>query len=315
MSTCSTAPAAKRALVLAAVVLLSTAALHSACDTLRITFIGDVLLDRGVRNLIEEQGTAECLFSASVDSVFRASHLVVANLECPATKIEQPVFKRFIFRGEPEWLEVLKSHGVTHLNLANNHSVDQGRDGLLDTRDNILRCGMTPIGAGECMDEAVQPVLLHTVPRKVFVVPSLRLTLENYPYLPAKPCVSQESFAKLLQRVKALRQSEPQSCIVVCLHWGTEHRLTPSAQQTQQAHDLIDAGADCLICHHTHTLQSIENYRGKPIYYSIGNFIFDQSREINSKACMVQLTVTKQGITAKTIPVFIKKCVPQVIGE
>lgn len=296
------------------VIALAMAALAlQASDTLTITFTGDVLLDRGVRkHIVSRNGDANCLFSPSIDSVFAMSQLVVANLECPATKIEKPVFKNYIFRGEPEWLVTLKEHGITHLNLANNHSIDQGREGLIDTRNNIIKAGMIPIGAGETMDEAAMPVLLATVPRNVYMLASLRLALENTSYLPGKPSVSQESFDSLVARVKDLKAHDPGCCVIVSLHWGAEHMLRPAVQQLSQAHQLIDAGADCLICHHTHTMQSIERYKGKSIYYSIGNFIFDQQRDINSRACMVQLTITSHDIEANTIPVIIKNCVPEV---
>lgn len=299
---------------LIAIALTTTiASVMHASDTLTVTFAGDVLLDRGVRRVIEVHGgDTNCLFSPSVDSVFRHSQLVVANLECPATTIISPVFKNFIFRGEPQWLGALREHGITHLNLANNHSIDQGRDALLDTRDNILKAGMTPIGAGINMQEAVQPVLIATVPRNVYVIASLRLALENFAYLPDKPCVSQEDIDQLAERISILRKQEPQCCIIVSLHWGAEHMMRPAVQQVTQARRLIDAGADALICHHTHTMQSVEQYRGKPIYYSIGNFIFDQNRDINSHACLVQLTITATDLIAKTLPVTIKNCVPHI---
>ena len=92
-----------------------------------ITFTGDILLDRGVRQVIERHG-ADHLFSRDVDSLLHISQIVVGNLECPATRIKAPVQKRFIFRAEPEWLSVLKKHSFSHLNLANNHAIDQGRE-------------------------------------------------------------------------------------------------------------------------------------------------------------------------------------------
>ena len=168
-------------------VAASVATAIHASDTLTVTFTGDVLLDRGV----------------------------------PATIIKSPALKNFVFRGEPEWLQVLREHGVTHLNFANNHSIDQGRKGLIDTRDNVLKAGMVPIGVGSCMDEAARPVLIATHPRNVYVLTSLRLTLENFSYLTDEPCVSQESFQQLEQRVRQLREQEPECCIVVCLHQFT----------------------------------------------------------------------------------------------
>ena len=92
-------------------------------DTLSVVFTGDVLLDRGVRKRIEHLGLSNFV-GPKLQQIFNQSHFVVGNLECPATKINQPVFKRFVFRGEPEWLTMLAKHGFTHLNLANNHSID-----------------------------------------------------------------------------------------------------------------------------------------------------------------------------------------------
>ncbi len=280
-------------------------------DSLSIVLTGDILLDRGVRREINKHGVGH-LFSDGIDSVFRSAQVVVGNLECPATKIEAPVFKRFIFRGEPEWLDTLKAHGITHLNLANNHSIDQGRDGLLDTKANILKAGMTPIGAGKNMKEASEPVLLATSPKMVWLVPSLRLALENYAYLPDKPCVSQEPMDSLFSRVVNLRQKDSTAVIIVSLHWGGEHTLKPVPRQRYDAHMLIRAGADILVCHHTHTQQTIEDFHGHKIYYSIGNFIFDQQKTINSEACIVRMNIKKDDLEVETIPIEIRHCVPYI---
>ena len=279
--------------------------------SLTVVLTGDILLDRGVRQVIERRG-ADHLFSPCVDSVLCSAQVVVGNLECPATKIEAPVFKRFIFRGEPEWLQTLHRHGFTHLNLANNHSIDQGREGLMDTRRNIQRAGMVPIGAGATMNEAVQPVLLAESPRRVYLVPSLRLALENYAYLPDQPCVSQEPMDSLLERVRMLKRADSTAIVIVSLHWGGEHTLQPVPRQRVEAHQLIMAGADVIVCHHTHTLQTIEEFRGKKIYYSIGNFIFDQAKPLNSRACMVRLNIKRDGFTVETVPIEILHCVPWV---
>ncbi len=291
-----------------AVSLLLSVSAYSA-DTLNIIFTGDILLDRGVRRVINHHGV-DHLFSDGIDSVFRSAQIVVGNLECPATKIESPVFKQYIFRSEPEWLDTLRQHGITHLNLANNHSIDQGREGLLDTKRNIKAAGMVPIGAGASMREAAGPVLLASSPRKVWLVPSLRLALENYSYLTDKPCVSQEPMDSLMQRVFQLRKADSTAVIIVSLHWGGEHTSKPVPRQRMEAHQLILAGADALICHHTHTLQTIETFRGKPIYYSIGNFIFDPTHPINAEACIVRLKITSDTINTETLPVQIRHCVP-----
>ena len=287
-----------------------------AADTLSIVMTGDILLDRGVRRVIEKRGV-DHLFSTEVDAVFRSAQIVVGNLECPATKINAPVQKFYIFRAEPEWLQALKRHGITHLNLANNHSTDQGRKGLLDTKQNIVKAGMVPIGAGRNMKEAAEPVLLAKHPRKVWLLASLRLALENYAYLPDKPCVSQEPMDSLLRRVQRLRKADPTAVIIVSLHWGGEHTLKPVPSQRHEAHMLIRAGADVLVCHHTHTLQTVEEFMGHSIYYSIGNFIFDPKKPINSEACIVRLKIAKgkDGLKVETIPIEIRQCVPYIVKK
>ena len=279
-----------------------------------IIFTGDILLDRGVRRQIETSGV-ESLFAPDVDSLFRQADVVVGNLECPVTRVEAPVQKLYCFRGEPQWLDALKAHGFTHLNMANNHTVDQGRRGLRDTWQNVSRAGMVPVGTGENMAEASRPVLLASAPREVWLVASLRMSLENFPFLKDRPCVSQLPFDSLVTQVQRLRAEKPRAVIVVSLHWGAEHTLKPMPQQRQQARRLIDAGADLLVCHHTHTLQTVEEYRGKRIYYSIGNFIFDPLQPVNRQSCVVRLNVTADDLSVETLPVTIDNCTPRLQGE
>ena len=280
-------------------------------SSLVITLTGDILLDRGVRHAIDKQGIDQ-LFSVGIDSMLQASDLVVGNLECPATQIKAPVFKQYIFRAEPEWLSDLKRHGITHLNLANNHSIDQGREGLMDTYQNIQKTGIVPFGAGRNMQEAIQPVLLSNSPRRVWLVASLQLALENYAHLPDHPCVSQQSIDALCRQIAQLRQDDPTCYIIISLHWGWENHVEVVPRQRYDAHQLIDAGADCLVCHHTHTRQPMENYRGKPIYYGLGNFIFDPQRDINRHGAIVRLTITGSDAKAEEIPIVIKHCTPYI---
>lgn len=270
-----------------------------------------MLFDRGVRSVVERHGY-DYLFSPSVDSVFRSSQLVVGNLECPATRQGTPVYKRYMFRAEPTCLEVLKAHGVTHLNLANNHSIDQDRAGLTDTRHNILSAGMVPFGADSTMAAAQQPLLLASSPQPVYVLASLQMALENYTFLPHKASPSMFAPDSLARSISQLRRNHPDAYIIVCLHWGVEHTLTPMPWQRMQAHRFVRAGADIIIGHHSHTMQTVEDFEGHPIYYSIGNFIFDQTRPINTRACMVRLTITATDAHAETIPVTIRNCVPHV---
>ncbi len=281
-----------------------------AGDTLRVVFTGDLLLDRGVRRMIQYHG-ADWLFSQSIDSIFANNEIVVANLECPITDIRQSINKRFVFCGDPSVLPVLKRHGITHLNLANNHSIDKGRDGLVDTRNNIIKNGMTPVGFGDNSIEASCPLLISSTPRNVYLLSSLLVMSENYAYLPDKPCINEATINQLCDTIRRLKYSKPGALVIVCLHWGVEHTLHPTTQQRCNARQLVDAGADAVIGHHTHTAQDVEIYEGKPIYYSLGNFIFDQSKPMNTKAILAEFVITNNSVITHTIPVLIENCKPE----
>ena len=284
-----------------------------------ITFTGDILLDRGVRRRMEARG-GDALFTPAIDSVLAASDIVVGNLECPATDIHAPAYTRFVFRAEPSSLDLLRRHHFTHLNLANNHSVDQGRRGLQDTYRQVLAHGIMPIGAGPTMSEAGQPVQIRPSHNRrdskappVFILPTLRLPLEHFFPLPDSWSVSQEADTTLLRRVALLRRTHPRAVIIVTPHWGWEHHTRPHPAQRQLAQALIDAGADCIIGHHTHTLQTHETYRGRHIFYSLGNFIFDQHNPINTRACIVTLHITPEGLRVQTTPLQLRQCAPHIL--
>ena len=280
-------------------------------DTLRVAFVGDVMLDRGVRQSIERHGV-DALFTPEIDSLFRRCGRVVANLECPATRIRRPVHKRFIFRAEPEWLAGLRRHGVTHLNLANNHTMDQGREGLRDTRQQVLRHSMTPFGMDSTADAACRPLLLAESPRRVWIFTSLRVPSENWAYLPDRSSVCECTIDTLAMHIARLRRREPQAVIVAMLHWGLEHDTLPTRRQRIAARRLIAAGADCLVGHHTHTAQPSEWVQGRPIFYGLGNFIFDPVRPLNAAAWLLRMDVTRDTIHYRLHPIRIIDCTPRL---
>lgn len=283
-------------------------------DTLRIAFTGDVLLDRGVRKVIERRGV-DSLFAPEIDSLFASCDMVVANLECPATSIVSPINKRFIFRGEPYWLQALYEHGITHLNLANNHSMDQGRRGLADTESQIRKHGMIPLGYGTTIAESIEPQLLAETPRKVYLITTLRVPSENWSYLDSVPCVSESGISVIESQIDSLKRIDSKCFVIVMLHWGVEHITEPSSYQVRDAHRLVVAGADCIVGHHPHCLQTVETYKGVPIYYSIGNFIFDQKKPINTRAAVVTLEISKDTAKFEMLPVEIEGCVPRLVEE
>ncbi|MBN2521619.1 MAG: CapA family protein [Bacteroidales bacterium] len=278
---------------------------------LEIVFTGDLLLDRGVRECINYQGV-DGLFHQSIDSLFNTCDYVIANLECPATLIHQPINKKFIFRAEPQWLESLQKHGITHLNMANNHTMDQGRKGLSDTYNNILRYHLVPLGYGKNAHMACEPFLLSAYPRKVYLLSSLQVPSENWTYFEYKPCICEESFHVIAGKIKMLKKADRDNLVIVQLHWGAEHTFESTTEQKQQAQMLIDAGADCIIGHHTHTVQTVEYINKVPVFYSLGNFIFDQSKPANNEGLLVKLKISANSVVFDTIKVKIDKCRPAI---
>lgn len=296
-----------------AVAAMLALAFHAhAVDSLTVVFTGDLLLGRDVGRMVRN-GQCDRLFTPSIDSLFAKTDLVVANLECPATTIEAPVNKRFVFRADPNLLPTLRRHGITHLNLANNHTIDHGRKGLTDTYDNTKKSGMMPIGYGRNAAEAARPTMIATQPRNVYVLASLLVMSENYVYLPDRASVCEASVSQLCDTIVAIKARDANACVIVCLHWGVEHTLHPTAGQRHDAHKLIDSGADAVIGHHSHTAQDVEEYHGRPIFYSLGNFIFDLDRPLNRHGLLARLVITPATVSYRAIAVEIDKCRPSIL--
>ena len=288
--------------------------LFSGCrkskHTLKIYFVGDLLLDRGVREQINTKGI-EAIF-ANVKPVFAKADAVVANLECPVTRAISPVNKKYIFRAEPEWLKEVRKCGITHLVMANNHTNDQGRDGIKETYRNLMSNDLVPVGYGTNQDDACKPVILEKDGIKVALFASVLLTLENWAYLPDSAGVCQASVEELKTRIRDFKAAHTDYRIIVILHWGAEFQETPLPAQRQQAEELADAGADAIIGCHPHVIQSYKTYKGRPVFYSIGNFVFDQEYPPATHGLMVELDFSNSSDTFVVHLFSIKNCVPEM---
>lgn len=279
-------------------------------DTMTLLFTGDVLLDRGVRPYAEHQGV-QSLF-ADVDSVFRQADAVIINMECPLTDVETPVNKHYIFRAEPRWAKDLQAAGITHAALANNHTNDQGRQGLLSTYNCLKDAGIQPLGFGYTQKERLQPVIFQKNGVEVALFNSVTIPLENWYDLDDRPGICQANASILADAIRSYRAGHPQTKIIVILHWGVEFQPLPSMQQRIDAQSLIAAGADGIIGHHPHVVQPLRFINGKPVFFSLGNFVFDQTPPIANQAVMAQLTFQGDTLIATSIPVQIKQCKPRI---
>lgn len=290
------------------VVFMSFLGCKQRDSTLKICFVGDLLLDRGVRKQIEIKGVA-ALFK-NVKNDFLKADAVVANLECPVTKFPTPINKKYIFRAEPEWLKEVKESGITHLVMANNHTCDQGRKGIKETQEHLLENNLIPVGYGTNQGNACQPVIIEKEGIQVALFSSVLITLENWAYLPDSLGICQATVEDLKKEIQEFKLTNKDCRVVVVLHWGAEFQETPLLGQRQQAEELIDAGADAIIGHHPHVVQPKSIYKGKPIFYSLGNFVFDQDYEAATKALMVDLIFSNKGDSFSIQPLVIKNCIP-----
>ena len=278
--------------------------------TLAILFTGDVLLDRSVRPWIEREGV-ESLFEG-VSAAFREADAVVINLECPLTTRHTPVGKKFVFRAEPEWAESLRRTGITHAALANNHTIDQGREGLTDTYHALRKAGITPLGYGRTADEQAAPVVIRKGKLEVALFNTIPLPIENWPQAEGKPDICRVSVRRLAAAIRKYKAAHPDTRVVAVLHWGTEFQPVPDMQQRYDARLLAQAGADAVIGHHPHVPQPVDSIGSVPVFYSLGNFVFDQSYPAAQKAAMTLLRFTPAGMEAETIPVEIRRCRPHL---
>lgn len=282
-------------------------------DSLVVLLTGDLLLDRGVRPIAEQHGV-KYLFEGVTDEMKQADAVVV-NMECPLTQVSTPLTKKYIFRADTCWAKDLQQAGVTHAALANNHTNDQGYQGVEQTAKSLRQAGITTIGAGPTAKDRIKPALIEKNGIRVALFNAVLFSLENWT-TPAQrwaPC--QVEAKTLAQEIRTYRQQHPKDRIVAILHWGVEFQKSPSMQQIMAARLLINAGVDAIIGHHPHVIQPLGHIGGKPIYYSLGNFIFDQHQPEARKAQMARLIFKADTLISSTIDLDIVRCRPMLANK
>lgn len=241
----------------------------------RITLIaaGDICLAHGVEQRMSQSGSGYPF--AALNTTLRGADITFGNLECCLANGGKAVPKKYNFRGKPENAAALREAGFRIVSLANNHSLDYGKDALAETIRTLERYGVRYVGAGRTMAEA------HSL--RIITVRGVRVGFLAYlglfpPILPLRsnePAVAMAEIDRLRAEVQAARPKV--DVLIVSLHAGVEYTFRHSARQETLAHAAIDAGADMFIGHHPHVVQDTETYRNRPIFYSLGNFVFDPS--------------------------------------
>jgi poly-gamma-glutamate synthesis protein (capsule biosynthesis protein) len=239
-----------------------------------LLFAGDIMLSRGVANQIKKHDDYKYPF-LKIASATAAADLTFGNLEGPISDKGQNMGSQYSFRDDPKTIEGLKFAGFDVLSVANNHIFDWGQEALLDTlvitRDN----GIETVGAGENYEKANAPVIKNISGTKIAFLAYTNLYPKSLEAETNRPGISSFDVEKVKEEIAEIKNSSA-DIIVVSFHWGDEYQTKAGNSQKNIARSLIDAGADLIIGHHPHVVQEVENYRGKWIVYSLGNFIFDQ---------------------------------------
>jgi poly-gamma-glutamate synthesis protein (capsule biosynthesis protein) len=252
----------------------------------------------------------------AVTKPLRAADIAFGNLECPLATGGSRASKRFTFRAAPETAQLLADAGFDLLCLANNHSVDYGRDALKQTIATLESHGIGWVGAGT--DAAVARSSWRVIVgaddqrRRTMTIAFLAYshTRPTNFYADARRAGTNPAIAdNIRQDVTAAANAS--DAVVVSFHWGIEHARHPRPGERELARLAVDSGADLVLGHHPHVLQGVERYRGAVIAYSLGNFVF-KSKGAAAETALLRCRLRPQAEPeADIIPALIKSGRPQ----
>jgi hypothetical protein len=266
---------------------------------------GDMLFDRGVYETIEvkgkgvdfpfDGGTAEitsryCCSSfgwdlprtqrtgndGAVRTLISGADLAIANFENPAPDRPRWHTRGTVFSADPDLIDGVRDAGIDYVSIANNHIGDAGRAGILQTIANLEERGLAYSGAGEDEAAARTPAVFEMAGGTSVAILAYDRIARSYFADEDTPGSAPMTTKRVANDIKKARKAGA-DVVIVFPHWGVEYDYEPFSGQQAQAHDIIDAGADMIIGNHAHYAAAMEVYEGKPIWYALGNFVFDQT--------------------------------------
>ncbi|WP_052487578.1 CapA family protein [Gordoniibacillus kamchatkensis] len=281
----------------------------------RMAFVGDVLLADTVEKLLLQNGYDYPY--QNVKQLLSEPDVTVANLETPVTEGGTKQSKEYVYRSSPLALPALKESGIDVVNMANNHIMDYGAAGMLDTMKYLDQNGIEHVGTGHNLEEALKPVFITKQGIKIAFLGFSRVVPDNTWKASAKQPGVADTYNYTVP-VETIRKTKEQADLVVVLaHWGTERKDTPDPVQTDLAHRYVDAGADLVVASHPHVLQGLEAYKGKWIAYSLGNFIFTTNDVAKTwETIVLQAECGKTGdCSLRAVPILTKWAKPEPMVE
>jgi poly-gamma-glutamate synthesis protein (capsule biosynthesis protein) len=260
----------------------------------RLLFFGDMMLDRHVGEKINQYGL-DYLFEklASSSGIILSDYDIVAsNLEGAVTNNGShydPVIEHD-FAFSPKLIESLaEKYNFKFFNLANNHFSDQGERGIIETGDNLDKLGINFAG---CADGVVADCST-----KIIKIDNYFVGMAGFSMVYSK--LNMAEVEKVINRL-----ASSADLLIVNIHWGIEYEHQFNQVQQEAAYQMIDAGADVIIGHHPHVVQGIEVYKSRPIFYSLGNFIFDQYFSVaTQQGLTIEINLTNQQLAFLLYPI------------
>lgn len=239
-----------------------------------IFLAGDMMFDRGIRYYATVNGGNQYIFNG-VKHFLEQNDLNVLNLEGPITDNASlsegsapGSYYNYFFTFDPSWAQTLYDNHIRLVNIGNNHINNFGAEGVRQTKQFLDGAKVGYFGAPDYPKTAGMEIR------------GVKLEFINYNQFSAVSPETEEMQA--LENIRAAKQRA--DVVIVFPHWGEEYQDEPTEEQQRLAHEFIDEGADLVAGSHPHVIQTVEDYQGKRIYYSLGNFIFDQyfSKEVRT---------------------------------
>lgn len=276
------------------------AAAENGAETTLI-FVGDVLFDAAFRAGYDKAGI-DGVVTPALRQQLQEADIFMMNHEFPFSDRGTPVEdKQFTFRCSPSYVSALGELGVDIVTLANNHTLDYGREALSDTMATLEQAGIPYVGAGETKEraESLQVIEKNGI-RFGFLAATRVVPVVEWKVSVQTPglfdCYDDRRLVELVREAK-----EQCDFLVVYPHWGIERSQIPEEYQTQTAARCVEAGADLIVGAHSHCLQSVEYIGDKPVFYSLGNFIFGYN--IKSSAYLHVTVNDKKEAVCRLVPV------------
>lgn len=263
-------------------------------DNVSIVFAGDIMLE-GAPARVMRQGRDP--FSG-VAHLFKDADIRLGNLECViATQGSVEPEKPNVFRVHPRALKYVRRH-FDAVGLANNHSGDYGPVAFRQMLGLLKNSGIGYYGGGHHLKEAHTPLIFERKGMRIALLGYNEFQPRNFEADHDRAGIAWSEDEQVVRDIREARSVWRADVVIPVMHWGWEEPVA-NARQRELARLMIDAGADAVVGGHPHQLQNTETYLGKPIFYSLGNFVFEGFPDpINNRAWVVRIEIDRRGVKA-----------------